>query len=210
MDSPGQEGILHGLLRRSNTPPTAAEVMQNPGQYFLASHYSEFRKGTIMSTKLKTPSVADLGDTFNVLPGLANIYLTSSKRLGELAVQTASKAAEDYVSVTNAATRMNSSPVPFAFQSVLSQPAFERTLTYFRETCEILTQAQAEAARLCGKQFSLPAGQFSVAQNLDSVFSAWAGGIKKLSAITEANAAAATQARETYAAATELHKKPAA
>lgn len=163
-----------------------------------------------MSTKIPTPSFAGLADSFNVLPALAHIYLSSSVRLGELTVQAANKTVEDYVSVTNAATHMSDSPGPFAFQSVLGQPVFERTLAYFRESCEILTQAQAEAAQLCGRALAIPTDQLSVAQNWGSLMSACAGGMKKLSAITEANVAAATGARDRFVAATASHHKQAA
>ena len=163
-----------------------------------------------MSTKIHTPSFAGLADNFNILPGLAQIYLNSSVRLGELTVQAANKTAEDYVSVTNAATHMSDSPGLFAFQSVLGQPVFERTLAYFRESCEILTQAQAEAAQLCGQAFAIPSDQLSVTENWGSLMSACAGGIKKLSAITEANVAAASGARDRFVAATGSHLKQAA
>jgi len=163
-----------------------------------------------MSTKTPINNIAAQTDAVDAFLALARIYLTSTERLSGLALTIARTTLDDCVSATQAASRMVSSRDLSTLTGVLGQPALERTLAYSRDTLEIITAAQQEAAQVLSHKFVLPGVGFPVATDWNAALEMFTRGVRELSAATAANVAAATDAGSKFTAgATWVPKKAA-
>lgn len=157
-----------------------------------------------------SPPLTDAIDASATAPALARIYCSSVARLTELSLEVARQSVEDCVSATRIASAAGSRGETGAYRSALGQPVFERTLAYFRDSYEIITQAQTEAMQLFGRQFSTSGFRFPVPEDWNAAFQMFARGTRRFSEMTTENVSAATEAASKLADDVEWQHRKAA
>lgn len=133
-----------------------------------------------------------------------------SARLSELALETTRQAVEDCVSATKTGFRVSSAPDLNAFQSALGQPVLEKALAYSCDAFQIVARAQAEAAQVMFREFSLSSARLQAPDSWSAAVTMFNRGVRDLSAMSEANLEAAVDARAKMSAGLESLAKHAA
>lgn len=163
-----------------------------------------------MSTKSNINHAARPGDVLNAFLALSRIYFASTERLSGLVLETARTSLEDCAAAARLAAETGGRVSPEAWQATLGQPVFERARACTRGTYEILAGAQAEAAQVLSAQLAFPAMRFPLTDDWMSAVDRFSRGVRKFSAMSAANVAAATENASEIAARADLLARQAA